>query len=146
MTIYELIKKKGTEIFTINKDIVICEALKMLNNKHIGALMVMHDNKVVGIMTERDILKHLLHSKGHIKGSKIHEIMTPAGKFTRAAKKDSIQSVMKLMTKMKVRHMPVFDEEKLIGMVSIGDMVKVMLDLSETENEQLRDYVTGKYI
>lgn len=145
MTIYDLLKKKGTEVYTINQDDVVCKALEMLNTKHIGALMVMDGEKVAGIMTERDILKHLYQKQGYIKGTKIKELMTPMGTFIRADKNDGVKQVMEVMTLKKVRHMPIFDGDKLVGMISIGDMVKEMLEIAENENEQLKNYISGGY-
>ncbi len=144
MNIGDVLKKKGTEIFTVNKEDTICSALEKLNKKHIGALIVMDNETVAGILTERDILKKTYDKQGIIKGAKIYEFMTPAEKFINANKKNSIQEIMESMTKNKIRHMPIFEGEKLIGIVSIGDMVKMILELAETENEHLKAYFYGQ--
>lgn len=145
MSIIEVVKKKGEEIISVKKDDVVCVALKMLNSKHIGALMVMDGDSVVGIMTERDILKTLYDANGDIKGTKVHEIMTPSNKFIRASIKDSVYQIMGLMNEKKVRHMPIFDDTKLVGIVSIGDLVKEVLRMSQENNEDMKHYIMGSY-
>ena len=145
MSINEVVKKKGEEIFSVKKDDVVCVALKMLNLKHIGALMVMDGNSVAGIMTERDILKTLYNANGDIKGRKVNEIMTPSNKFIRASIKDSVYQVMSLMNEKKVRHMPIFDDEKLVGLVSIGDLIKEILRMSKENNDDMKHYIMGSY-
>ena len=145
MNIYDVVKGKGTEVFTVKKDDVVLETLKMLNEKHIGALMVMENDTAIGIISERDILKFIYSTKNNICNEKISKIMTPADKFIAADTNDSLHKVMKMMSDNKVRHIPIFDESKLVGIVSIGDLIHEILKLSETENQQMKQYVMGNY-
>ena len=112
--------------------------------KHIGALVVLdEEGQVAGIVSERDFLS-VCHKCGDVKY--VHEVMTPKEKLVSLDSKSSIQDAMKVFTDNRIRHLPIIDDEKLVGIVSIGDTVKAMLDAVEQENKYLTEYITGQNI
>ncbi len=144
MNLGELVKKKGADVFTVKVGNTVETALVTMNEKHIGALIALDDDgKVAGIVSERDLL-NVCHKCGEVKYVK--EIMTPKAKLTTLGPKASIQDAMKVFTKNKIRHLPVMEEEKLLGILSIGDSVKAMLDAMEQENKYLNEYIMGQNI
>lgn len=144
MNLGELVKKKGADVITVKAKNTVETALVTMNEKHIGALMVLDDDgEIAGIISERDLLM-VCHKCGEVKY--VHEAMTPKDKLKTLGPKNSIQEAMKVLTTNKIRHLPILEDGKLIGIVSIGDTVKSMLDAIEQENKYLNDYIMGQNI
>ncbi len=135
-------KKKGHEIYTIRENQKVRECIDTLNSKKVGALVVVDAaGNLKGIVSERDILR-----KGFTNLDKnVSDIMTPASKVISAEKTANIIDVMKLFDSNKIRHLPVMDEGKLAGLVSIGDVVSELLQINLFENEQLKNYIISPY-
>ncbi|TYB31722.1 MAG: CBS domain-containing protein [Candidatus Mcinerneyibacterium aminivorans] len=146
-TIESIIKKKGDEVFSIGDDKKLLEAVKLLNEKKIGALLILNDKKQIeGIISERDILREVDHDEGIIKNVDIKNVMTKKENIIVAHLKDDIDYAMSVMLKNKIRHLPVLDEEgNLEGIISIGDVLKSELNEYDRENKYLKDYISGKY-
>lgn len=143
MEIRDLLTHKGKETYTIGADRPVIDAVDELNSKHIGALMVYDDEgQIVGILSERDVLRNLktLDSR-----KTVREIMTPRDHMIIGHEDDSIEYAMSVFTKNKIRHLPIIEGETLVGLVSIGDVVRASLDNAEFENKNLRDYITGSF-
>ena len=145
MKVKDILKKKGDEVYSVNGDNLVCEALKLLNEKHVGALIVKKENQIQGIITERDILYKVFSVGGDIKGTKIKDIMTPADKLVKAAPDEEIEQIMDKMTSKKVRHIPIMTDHELHGLVSIGDIVKAMLFVAKAEKKILEEYISSAY-
>ncbi|HAK47432.1 MAG TPA: histidine kinase [Spirochaeta sp.] len=144
MNLGELVKKKGAEVFSVKAKNTVATALVAMNEKHIGAMLVLdEEGKLAGIITERDLLM-VCHKCGEVKY--VHELMTAKDKLFCLNPKDSIQDAMKLMTSKKVRHLPILEGDALVGIVSIGDIVKELLEEVEQENKYLNEYITGQNI
>ena len=144
MNIGELIKKKGGVVETVKVDTDLDSALEKMNSKHIGALMVLgQEGNVAGIVSERDFM-HVCNKCGEAK--QVSELMTVFEKLVILNPKESLQDAMKKFTDNRVRHLPVMDDEKLVGIVSIGDAVKELLDQVEQENKYLNEYIMGQNI
>ncbi len=144
MNLGNLIEKKGADIYTVKTNDTIETALATLNEKQIGALIVLDaQGEIAGIVGERDFLM-ICHKCGEKKY--VHEIMTPKDKLVTLNSKDSIQTAMKTFTEKKMRHLPVVEHGKLVGLVSIGDSVKELLDAMEEENKYLTEYIMGQNI
>ncbi|MDX9802074.1 MAG: CBS domain-containing protein [Spirochaetia bacterium] len=135
-------KKKGHDLFTIRENQKVRECIDTLNSKKVGALVVVDaSGNLKGIVSERDVLR-----KGFANLDKnVSDIMTPASKTISAQKTDNILDVMKQFDDNKIRHLPVMDEGKPIGMVSIGDVVNELLQINIFENEQLKNYIISPY-
>lgn len=141
MHVAAVIKRKGSDVATIAADQTIAEAVTVLTKRRIGALLVMDGNDAVdGIISERDIVRALSRNGADVLTQKVSDVMT---KDVRSCScHDTIAEVMNIMTHGRVRHLPVIDDGKLVGLISIGDVVKQRLDDTEVEVESLRGYVT----
>ena len=142
----DLLKGKAKQLWTILPDATVLDALKLMAEKEIGAVMVV-DKKgnVVGIMSERDYArKIILKGKTSMKTS-VKEIMTPAAKMYKVKPDTSVEDCMVLMTGKHVRHVPVFDGGKFVGVISIGDVVKATISQKDFLINNLSDYIGGKY-
>jgi CBS domain-containing protein len=107
--------------------------------------MVMKDDELIGILTERDIIKRLYQDKGNVKDLKISEVMTAAKDIITVDEEESIEEAMDIMIKYSVRHIPVFKGDKITGVISIGDVVKALLFVAKKEKEILKDYINSSY-
>ncbi len=137
-------KKKGHEVFKINKNKNVSDCVEVLNSKGVGALVVTDDTeKIVGIVSERDILRKGFGCEASVK--KVSEIMTEKSKLVTANKDENIVDVMKKLDKYRIRHLPVMDGDKLIGVVSITDVINELMQVNLFENEQLKNYILSPY-
>ena len=142
----DLLKGKAKQLWTILPDASVLDALKLMAEKEIGALMVVDKkDKVVGIITERDYArKIILKGKTSMK-TRVKEIMTPAAKMYKVTPDTSVEDCMVLMTGKHIRHVPVFDGGKFVGVISIGDVVKATISQKDFLINNLSDYIGGKY-
>ena len=146
MRIDELLDKKGLSVETIKKEESLKTAIKVMNEKHIGALITVDDNgDVAGILSERDLLM-ICSECAPDKNRIVKDHMTPKSKLITLKMEDNLQTAMKIFTEKKIRHLPVLDNEKLTGIISIGDVVKELLEVVEEENKYLKEYVMGQNI
>ena len=146
MRIDELLEKKGLSVKTIKASESLKTAIRVMNENHIGALITVEDNgDVAGILSERDLL--LICSQcAPDKNRIVKDHMTPKNKLFTLKMEDNLQTAMKIFTEKKIRHLPVLDKGKLTGIISIGDVVKELLDVVEEENKYLKEYVMGQNI
>lgn len=143
-TVEEMLKQKGHDVWTISPKATVMEALKLMAEKHIGALVVTHDDQVVGIISERDYArKVVLRGRSSI-NTHVKEIMTD--KVYYVGPKSTAEECLILTTQQSIRHLPVLENGKLVGLISIGDVVKSIIGEQETEIRELSDYIAGKYI
>ena len=142
----DLLKSKAKQQWSILPEASVFDALKLMAEKEIGAVMVMDKkNKFVGILTERDYArKIILKGKTSLKTS-VKEIMTPVAKIYKVKPDTSVEDCMVLMTGKHIRHVPVFDGDKFVGVISIGDVVKSTISQKDLLINNLSDYIGGKY-
>ena len=142
----DLLKNKAKQLWTISPESSVLDALKLMAEKEIGALMVADKkDKVVGIITERDYArKIILKGKTSMKTS-VKEIMTPSNKMYTVKPDTPVEDCMVLMTGKHIRHVPVFDGGKFVGLISIGDVVKSTISQKDMLIDHLSDYIGGKY-
>jgi len=138
----QILKEKGNQVWTTSPDATVYQALKLMADKNIGALVVLDKGKLAGIFTERDYArKVILRGKSSMK-TPVKEIMTH--KVHCIPPTRTVEECMALMTEKRVRHLPVLDKNKaLIGVVSIGDVVKKVIDNQEFTIQQLDNYIAG---
>ncbi len=143
MKISEVIKKKGGHVVTIQPSTTIADMVGILNEHRIGAVIVSEDDgaTVKGIASERDVVRALHEHGVDVLQEKVQTIMT--SEVWTCTSKDELQSIAVQMTEHRVRHLPVVDEDKLVAIVSIGDVVKHRLDELEAERNDLVHYVQG---
>ncbi len=142
MTVEAILKRKGTRVSTIGKEATVSAAAQRLNLDHIGALVVSEGPRVVGIISERDIIAGLARHGVLVLEKRVEEMMTwPIVTCTRA---QTIKEVMATMTRHRIRHLPVVEEEALQGIISIGDVVKYRLEELEMEAGVLHDLMIAR--
>ena len=142
MTIHALLKAKPNAIIAARAGMKISEVAVLLADKAIGAVMVVDDdNKLIGILSERDIVRSLARQPNETVNLKAADLMTKNPIVTNP--QVSIEEVMAIMTKGRFRHLPVMEHGQLIGIVSIGDVVKAWIDQQAHEMHSLRTYVMG---
>jgi CBS domain-containing protein len=145
-SVREVLKAKVKEVWSILPTASVYDALKLMGEKQIGALMVIDDHgKVAGIISERDYARKVILKGKTSKETKVEEIMTPASEMFAIKPDNSLEECMILMTGKHVRHLPVFEKDKFIGVVSIGDVVKSIISEQEALIEHLSGYIAGKY-
>jgi Predicted signal-transduction protein containing cAMP-binding and CBS domains len=142
----DLLKSKAKQQWSILPEASVFDALKLMAEKEIGAVMVIDKkDKVVGILTERDYArKIILKGKTSLKTS-VQEIMTPAAKMYTVKPETSVEDCMVLMTGKHIRHVPVFDKGKFVGVISIGDVVKSTISEKDLLIDNLSNYIAGTY-
>lgn len=141
MTAERILKTKGHTVLTIKPDASIMDAVALLSEKNIGAVVVSADGgKVDGILSERDLVRAMGKHRVALFDLKVQDLMT-RNVFT-CTSTDGTMSILARMTERRIRHLPVVDDGKLTGVISIGDVVKIRLDDLVAETEAMRDYIT----
>jgi CBS domain-containing protein len=143
----DILKNKAIkEVFSVTPESLVFDALKMLADKNVGALMVIDKKgKVVGIFSERDYTRKVILKGKSSKETKVQDIMTSARSMYKIKPEADINECMVLMTGKHIRHLPVFDGQKFIGLISIGDILKAVIVEKEKLIDDLSDYIAGKY-
>lgn len=142
MTVEAILKRKGSRVATIGKEATIAAAAQRLNLDHIGALVVTEGTRVIGIISERDIIGGLARHGALALEKRVEDLMTwPVVTCTR---EQAIKDVMSTMTRQRIRHLPVVEEDALLGIISIGDVVKDRLEELEMEAGVLHDLMIAR--
>ncbi|MEQ8440861.1 MAG: CBS domain-containing protein [Alphaproteobacteria bacterium] len=141
MKISEVIKSKGADVTTVGPKSSIRSAVGIMKAMKIGALLVRHDSAIVGILSERDVVRALADHGARTLDMAVDELMTR--NLTTCKAEDKLTDVMRIMTQRRIRHLPVMEGNQLKGIVSIGDAVKNRLDELEMETNVLRDAYTA---
>ena len=140
-TVNQLLRNKGEQVWSVSPDTSVYVALELMAAKNIGALLVLDGAKLAGIFSERDYArKIILHGKAS-KDTPVKDIMT--SKVVTVRPDQTIEACMALMTDKRIRHLPVLDGDKVIGVISIGDVVKGIIAEQEFRIEQLESYITS---
>ena len=140
MRIADVLRGKGGAVVTINPDATVAELVAGLADHNIGAMVVTGPDGVKGIVSERDVVRQLHTHGASVLSRPVEDIMTSV--VSSCSKEDTVDSLTLLMTENRVRHVPVLEDGKLIGIVSIGDVVKTRMQELESEHEQLQSYIT----
>jgi CBS domain-containing protein len=140
MTVKSILSSKGRDVTTIEPTATLEAAITLLAQRRIGALVVLGpERRVIGILSERDIVRALAEQGPSVLTAPIAQVMTR--KVSICSESDTVSDIMEQMTARRFRHVPVIDHERLIGIISIGDVVKHRLGEMERESEALRDYI-----
>ena len=143
MSVRQILKAKGHTVVTVHQDTMIRDVVSTLAHERIGVVVVSDDGEVVaGMLSERDIMKGLAEKGAALLDLMARDLMTRS--FTPAKVDMPILHVLDTMTQGRFRHMPVIDNGKLAGLVSIGDAVKARLDILESEAESMKEYIGGR--
>jgi len=137
----DILDVKGREIWSIEPDASVYDAMKLMADKEIGSLIVMEGTKLVGLISERDYARKVILMGRSSKSTQVREIMTT--RVVYAQPEQNIEECMALVTEKRVRHLPVIDEGQLVGVISIGDLVKSIISEQKFIIEQLERYIRG---
>ena len=137
----DLMSQKGGDIYSIGPEEPVLAAIQVMADKHIGALPVMRDNELIGIVSERDYARKVILKGRSSAETAVWEIMSSPVRTV--APGDSINTCMMLMTEKHIRHLPVVENGRVVGMLSIGDLVKAVIEEQQREIEQLQNYIAS---
>lgn len=141
MRVAAILREKGHAVASVGPDALVEEIVGELTTRRIGAVLVMDGELVVGVVSERDVVRGLAGHQGEVLALRARDIMTsPVITITPA---DSLAGAMELMTGRRIRHLPVVESGRLVGLVSIGDLVKARIEEAEREALALKDYITA---
>jgi CBS domain-containing protein len=138
MTVEKILKGKGDDVFAVRPDHTIAEAAQLLTNRRIGAAMVCEGGTCVGVLSERDIVLALAKHKGNALTMSVKSLMSSP--VVTCKPRDKVKDIMSVMTERRIRHVPVIVEDDLVGMVSIGDVIKHRLAEKQLEAAILREF------
>ena len=142
-TIEKILRRKSGEIWSIAPDATVYDAIALMAEKNVGALLVMENEKVVGIVSERDYSRKVMLRGKTSRTSTVGEIMTT--ELTIAHPRETVEECLRFMTEKRIRHLPVMADGSLRGVISIGDLVKEVISAQSATLDQLRDYISGGY-
>ena len=141
MLVKNLLQKKGKEIYSVNPDNTVFQAIEKMAELDIGALVVMRNEVLQGIISERDYRNKVILKGRGSRTTAVKQIMSD--KVVCVTPDDSVNLCMQLMTDKRIRHLPVLDNDELVGVISIGDVVKSVIENQKNEIDSLRDYISG---
>ena len=139
MTVRAILDSKGHQIQSVGPDAKLSAAIKILGERRIGAVLVMSEARVEGILSERDIVRALGERGAAVLDEPVNAVMTR--KVVSCRQSDTVSAIMEMMTLGKVRHLPVIEDDRVVGLISIGDVVKWRVGEYEREQEALREYI-----
>jgi CBS domain-containing protein len=146
MNAKDILDSKGRKIFAVTESTTVYEAISELANNKIGLLIVKNaTGNISGVLSERDIIQKCIYLKKDPGLLRARDIMTPKEDIVVAAEEDDIQNLMNTMTEKRIRHLPIFRGQELSGIISIGDIVKSMIEIKDYEIKSLIDYISGNY-
>lgn len=141
MRIVDVLRNKGNEVATIGPEAGVATLIAELAAHNVGALPVVDDGRLVGIVSERDVVRRLHDGGAALLELRVADIMTTS--ITTCSPGDAVVDLARVMTTRRFRHLPVLEDGELIGIVSIGDLVKARIDQLESEREQLQSYIAA---
>jgi CBS domain-containing protein len=140
-SVRDILQEKGFDVYSIGPDSSVYQALQLMAEKNVGALMVMSGDKALGLISERDYARKIVLKGRLSRDVAVREIMTP--EIVAIGPDEDVERCMNLMTNKRVRHLPVFENRRLIGLISIGDIVKAIIEHKEETIQQLEKYIKG---
>jgi CBS domain-containing protein len=141
MQVEHILQSKGRAVHTVAADTTLAEAVKLLTERRIGAVVVLDGRKVAGILSERDIVRHLGEDWAALASRPVRDVMTSAVVTT--GRYATVAEIMEQMTERRIRHVPVVEGGELVGIVSIGDVVKRKIEETEQEATALKEYIAS---
>mgnify|MGYP001077645888 FL=1 len=139
----QLLTSKGHDVWSIAPDMTVLNALQLMADRKIGALLVLDEDKLVGVFSERDYARKVILKGKSSKDTSVGDVMS--SNIVRVVPDQTTELCMNLMTEKRVRHLPVVDGDKVIGVISIGDVVKAVIADREDVIEQLEQYIAGTF-
>jgi len=140
-TISDILRHKGTQVWSVSPEATVLDAIKLMAERNVGALLVMQGERLVGIISERDYTRKVALKGKASKDTAVSEILS--GQIIHVSPSHAVDECMRLMTERHVRHLPVMEGDKVVGLVSIGDLVNHVITAQSQTIEQLQTYITG---
>ena len=140
-TVSTILNQKGRQVYSILPDATVFEAIQLMAEKNVGALLVVSEHRLLGVISERDYTRKVALKGKSSRETKVLEIISSP--LVSATPGHSVEECMRLMTNNRVRHLPILEGEKLVGIVSIGDLVNWTISAQDAAIEQLKSYITG---
>jgi len=142
-TVNDVLKVKGKKVWSISPDATVFDAVRTMSEKNVGALIVMEEGKLAGLISERDYARKIVlmgktSKQTPVRGIMIHHVICTTPEST-------VQECMRIMTDKRIRHLPVMQGEEVAGLVSIGDLVNWIISTQQVLLDQMESYMTGKY-
>ena len=138
-----ILNEKSSSVYCVDVAETVAKAVGLMNRERIGSVMVIKNGQYVGIFTERDVLNRVISAKLNPEKTRVEKVMT--SDFISVQENSTLRETMHIMTNKRVRHLPVFEEEKLVGMISIGDVTRKLLEINQNEAASLRQYLFTEY-
>ncbi len=142
-TVRQLLKEKGREVWSVSPYETAYRALEVMAEKNVGALLVIRDGRLVGIFSERDYARKVILKGKSSKETSVGELMSKKVYFV--SPDDTMEDCMALITEKRVRHLPVFEQDEMVGILSIGDVVNEVISEHQFTIRELENYITGSY-
>ena len=142
-TVRLVLKFKGQNVWHVSPQACVYDAIEMMAEKHVGALLVVEEGKLVGVVSERDYARKVILQGKSSKQTPVSEIMTSPAICV--APEQTVEGSMRIMTDNHIRHLPVVEDGKILGVLSIGDLVKWMISAQQQTISQLHNYITSQY-
>jgi CBS domain-containing protein len=142
VSVGQILRSKGHDVWSVSPDTTVYDAIKLMAEKEVGALLVLEGDRLAGIVSERDYARKVILRGRSSKDTPVRDIMTERVLYVRP--EQTIEDCMALMTAKRVRHLPVCDDDRVIGVVSIGDLVKSVISQQEFLIQQLENYIAGR--
>ena len=142
-TIRTVLKQKGQDVWSVTPDMSVYDAIEIMANKHVGALLVTAQGKLIGVVSERDYARKVILEGKSSKQTPVSEIMTSPAISVDPER--TVEDCMRIMTNNHIRHLPVVENDRLLGIVSIGDLVKWIISAHEETIQQLQHFIAGGY-
>ena len=142
-TIDAILNQKSGEVFSITPNATVFEAIEMMDSKNVGALLVMDGKKLVGMFSERDYTRKIVLRGKRSRETRVAEIMST--NLTVTHSREPVEKCLRLMTDKRIRHLPVLDGDKVVGVISIGDLVKWVISCQSATIAHLENYISGGY-
>ena len=140
MTVNQILSSKGSQVYSILSTYTVFEALTVMSEKNIGAILIIEDNDLKGIFSERDYARKIVLKAKSSKKVFVHEIMET--NLVTVKQSDNLEYCMELMSANRVRHLPVIEQDAVIGIISIGDVVKAIIEIQKETIQHLNSYIT----
>lgn len=142
-TISAILRNKGAKVYSVAPEVTVYEAIQIMADRNIGALLVMQSDELLGIVSERDYTRKIALKGKQSKQTPVSEIMfTPV---ISATEESSVEECMRLMTEHRMRHLPILEMGRVVGVVSIGDLINWIIQTQREALNSLEDYISGKY-
>ena len=138
----DLLKIKGNDVWSVPQSATVLQALKYMAEKDIGALLVVDDDQIMGVISERDFVRSIADTEACLLDARVRDYMTQD--VISVTPRESVEDCMQIMTTERIRHLPVVDNGRLIGMISIGDVMKELVNGKELTINSMSDYIEGR--